>query len=163
MGREPRQADRTETGAGRSKRIPLGRPRFKLKANHLIPPDKIGRWINDDPGRLEDAQQAGYTFVKDSDAQVGEGAENERDGLSSSVRRRVGVRADGKAKMAYLMAISREFFEEDQTGKEQDRKEIESGLRRGEVDQGLKAEEGRYIPKEGITIEQTTSTKRSAE
>jgi hypothetical protein len=155
---------REDQDTGRKKRIPLGRPRFKLSASQLIPPGKVGRWVNDDPGRLEAAEEGGYTFLNDAKAVVGESGENERDMLSTKVCRRVGTREGGHAKTAYLMVIDKDTYDNDQAEKEGEIKRMEDGLRRGEITQpgGLKAGDGMYTPEEGIKIDHTKVTRRSS-
>ena len=160
MGRPTRE----EQQAGRTKRIPLGRPRFKLSASHLVPNGKVGRWVNDDPGRLEAAQEGGWTFVDDAKAEVGESGVNERDGLATKVRRRVGTREGGHSKTGYLMVIDKETYDMDQTDKQDRINETEAGLRRGDIPQpgGLKSGDGRYNTSEGIKIDHTKVTRRSS-
>jgi len=157
------RSTREEQQTGRAKRIPLGRPRFKLSASKLIPSGKVGRWVNDDPGRLEAAQEGGYTFLDDAKAEIGESGVNERDGLTTKVRRRVGTREGGHSKTAYLMVIDKETYEEDQEDKQERINATEAGLRRGDVDQpgGLKEGDGRYNTSEGIKIDHTKVTRRS--
>jgi len=152
MGREQRQEDRE--AKGRQKRIPLGTPRLKLDAAHLIPKGYRSRWVNDDPGRIARAEQGGYVHVVDPDAEVGEGAENLRDQTSAKVRQRVGVRKDGTPVMAYLMMIKDEFYKEDQDAKEAERRQMEDTMRRGKAgaDEGHDTDE-RYFPGGGVQIE----------
>ena len=163
MGRPPgsgRQA-REDQHKGRKTRIPLGRPRFKLSASELIPAGKIGRWVNDDPGRLEAAQEGEWTFLTDPKAEIGESGVNERDMLSTKVCRRVGTREGGHAKTAYLMVIDAETYNKDQADKKADIDRTEEGLRRGNVEGGLNAGDGRYTPEEGIKINHNKVTRRS--
>ena len=151
----------TREEAARKKRVPLGRPRFRLSASKHIPPGKVGRWINDDPGRLSAAEEAGYTFVTDPSAEIGEGGTNERDGLTTKIRRRVGARDDHTVKMAYLMVIDKELYEQDQKDKQRDIDRTEEGLRRGDIEAGLPAHDGRYTPTEGIKIQHKQVARRS--
>ena len=155
MGREARETKRSE-GRGRSRRVPLGQPRMKLKVpEHLIPKNKKGYWFNDTPGRLEEAEEAGYGYVADPNAKVGEGAENERDRTSTKVRKRVGTTKDGAPVMAYLMVIDKDLAEEDKKAKEAERKEQVDVMRRGVhgAEEGHDTS-GRYLPDGGVQIEQ---------
>ena len=126
MGRPPR--DKRTTGTGRSKRVPLGAPRLKLDAERLIPTGKKGRWINDDPGRLQAAQDGGYAFVTDPNAEVGEGAVSELDKTTAHVRRRMGSRGDGSAVMGYLIVIDKELWEADKAEQEDARRQTEDTI-----------------------------------
>jgi hypothetical protein len=152
MGRPPRQ-DKREQGTGRSKRVPLGVPRLKLNAERLIPTGKKGRWINDDPGRLQSAEEGGYAFVTDPNAEVGEGAVSELDKTTTHVRRRMGTRADGSAVMGYLMVIDEELWKADKAEQEGARRQTEDTIRRGVDNKGGLGTDERYIPKEGIKIQ----------
>jgi len=157
-GRLPREEQHT----GRQARIPLGKPRLKLSASKLIPTGKVGRWINDDPGRLEAAEEGGWTHLTDPKAKIGESAENERDMLSMKVRRRVGTRDGGESKVAYLMVIDKDTYDQDQAEKQQQIDGTEKSLRRGDVDGGLQAGDGRYVPEEGIKINHDKVKRRSS-
>ena len=149
-----------EEQAGRKARIPLGTPRFKLGADKFIPHGKVGRWVNDDPGRLHAATEAGYEFVADSTAHIGQGAGNEKDRMSTKIRRRVGTREGGDSKMAYLMIIDKELYDQDQADKQTNINRTEESLRRGDVEGGLQASEGRYEPKDGIDIHHEKITRQ---
>lgn len=157
-GRPTREEEQT----GRKARIPLGRPRFRLSASKLIPPEKVGRWVNDDPGRLEAAQEGGWVFLSDPNAKVGESAENERDLLSTNVRRRVGTRDGGEKKVGYLMVIDKELYDQDQAEKQQQIDAVERGLARGEVDGGLRKGDGVYTSEDEIKIQHSKVQRRSA-
>jgi hypothetical protein len=156
MSRTQRDTGRDQTG--RSKRRPLGMQTLQLDARHLVPAGKVGRWINDDPGRLRAAEEAGYTYVVDKDAHVGEGPENTLDQLSSRVRKTVGHRANGSAKHGYLMVIDRALYEEDAQTKEAERKQAIEAMRRGNGDAGGMGADGRYVPQEGIRIDDGNKT-----
>jgi len=160
MGREPTRPTRQEEQTGRRKRIPLGTPRLKLSASKLIPQGKVGRWINDDPGRLEAAEEGGWTYLMDPKAEIGESATNERDPLSTKVRRRVGTREGGRSKVAYLMVLDKDVYESDQAEKQARIDQTEEGLRRGEIEGGL--QDGRYTPSEGIDISHKKVQRRSS-
>ena len=115
---DPR-AERTasrETG-GRHARVPLGAMRPKL--NYPTRPGYHRHWFSDTGGRIHDAGMAGYEFVE----------ENE-DGRSVKVSRRVGTNEDGSAMMGHLMEIRQEFYDEDQAVKQSRLDEIDAQITR---------------------------------
>lgn len=136
-----RAKERTETG--RSRRIPMGVPQAKLGIAQK--PGYVRRWVNDWPGRLLRAQQAGYEFVADATSKDEDGR----------MKRHVGTHPDGSPLFAYAMEIREEFYKEDQLAKEASLKEVDAAIRRG-VPQGDQAGgfEGKsYVPSEGIKLE----------
>lgn len=93
----------------RPKRKPIG-TRLKLDA-----PQKEGyvrRYVNDDPGRLDQFTEAGWEFVRKSDAPDSQG-----DGVGSRISQHVGVHPSGEPKRAYLMEIDKDWYDEDQVEK----------------------------------------------
>lgn len=159
MGRPPRENNREETG--RKRRIPMTGMTLKLNFEKFKEPNDgyVYRIIEDRPGRLEAAQDAWYEFVtEDSRQPQGEGANNERDMTTSRVRKVVGYRKDNTPKMGYLMRIKKEYYEEDKRAKENRRKAIENRIKGGANPLGQPETDGRYIPAEGITIEQIKAT-----
>ncbi len=83
----PARGDKAREGTGREKRKPLGVPVQRLQAD--VPTGMIGRWMNDNPGRIQRAIEAGYEFIS-SDGEV---VQN-RDGCRSEI---VGTGRDGGA------------------------------------------------------------------
>ena len=152
MARE--EKDRKEVRKpSRKKRVPLGVHRSKLTIEGFrIPPDKVARWIVDHPGRIAMAEQAGYAFVDDPNIVVGEGAENQRDFLSTKVNRIVGTKENGMPLRAFLMMIDKDLYEEDQVAKQKEIDKIDEAIRGGNI-QGQVGVDGRYIPKGGISYE----------
>ena len=140
----------------RTQRVPLGKHRARLAVDPtLIPPGKVGRWINDHPGRLIQAEQGGYAFVENPHAQVGEG-EDRRDPLSTKVCTVVGSKQHGSPLLAYLMVIDKDLYDEDQRAKQGQVDEIDKAIKEGAIaSEHLDKEDmGRtYIPKEGIRYE----------
>lgn len=100
--RAKRADTREETG--RRSRVPLGTLRPKL--DYPSRPGYVRRFFNDVGNRIHDAGQAGYEFV-----------EEDVDGRSQRVSRRVGTNEDGTAMIAHLMEIREEFYNEDQAVK----------------------------------------------
>lgn len=135
---------------GRKARIPLGTHRAKLTVEGFnIPPDKAGRWVVDHPGRLTQAEAAGYTFVVDPNAKTGTGPENGRDRLNTKICQNVGTKENGAPLMAYLMVIDKDWYEEDQRVKQAEVDKTDEAIRTGGI-QGKVGEDGRYIPDGGI-------------
>lgn len=124
----------------REQRRPFGSQRQKLA--YPIRPGFHRHWFNETPGRLQEAEMAGYKYVLD------------KEGLK--VCRPVGVTDAGGALMAYLMEIPEEWFNEDMSAQQARVDEVDKAIRRGDVE-GKVGEEGRYVPRTGIKI----SDKRS--
>jgi hypothetical protein len=78
-------------------------------------------WFNDQPGRIKQAQDAGYTHVIDEATQ-------------KPVTRVVGVTAQGGPLDGYLMEIPTEWWESDMADNEKTVKEKEDTIRRGQVE-----------------------------
>jgi len=134
----------------RKKRIPLGIPRKKL--DFPVREGYVRRIINDVPGRLENAQNAGYEFVTDPSLK-GSGDVKMAEGQDSRVTRVVGSSGDNKPVLGYLMEIPEEWYNEDQEEKMNKIDKMEDGMRQGIDDQGHPGDkEGRYIPSTGISI-----------
>ena len=103
-----------------------------------------GRWMNDTPGRLMRAVEAGYEFIgNDGDVQ-------DRSGGRSEI---VGTGREGGALRAYLMAIPTVLYDEDQAAKLALIKESESAMKRGEPQQ-VEGQDRKafYTPSEGIKL-----------
>jgi len=134
---------------GRKRRIPLGAPTQKLSVPQAQDDkEHVYRWINDKPGRLQRAEQAGYEFVEDPTLQVGEGSDNGNSARDSRVSRLVGRNEKGGEQYAYLMRIKREWYEEDQEAKQEAIDEVDEAIRHGRH----KAGENSYVPKDGIKM-----------
>jgi hypothetical protein len=127
------QEDRIETQ--RARRIPMSVPQARM-ATPAIPGYHL-HWFNDTPGRIIQAQNAGYTFVNMEETHV-----NSRDVAGSSedfgssdmgtrISTVVGESADGGAQRAYLMKIPEEFFQEDQKALESRNAAIDQAMRAG--------------------------------
>ncbi len=151
--REASRQARSETrqGTGRSERKPLGSPEQRLSAR--VPSGMTGRWVNDVPGRIPRAREAGYEFIS-SDGEV----VTNRDGGRSEI---VGTGRDGGAMKAFLMAIPTTFYEQDQAAKMSKIKQTEDAILRGEPQQAAPQDTGSfYTPSEGINIRPNTSAER---
>ncbi len=157
---EPHPSDReasrearsdTRQGSGRRKRKPLGVPRQRLHAE--VPLGMTGRWVNDDPGRIEQALEGDYQFIS-SDKEV---VQN-REGCRTEI---VGVGRSGGAQIGYLMAIPTVFYEEDKAEKGSQINDHEDSIKRGPIQQAADKEQGGfYSPGEGIKIRPNVSAER---
>jgi hypothetical protein len=121
----------------RTDRIPFGVLRQKLnldkatearlKREKLVP-----RWINDDDfgQRIKDAQSGGYEFVTaDGTEKIGDAKELQDS--NKAIKKLVGTHRDGSSKIAYLMAIPEEFYNEDQAAKEEVNMRVDNAIRGG--------------------------------
>jgi hypothetical protein len=132
--RAQRPTDRNESG--RRARVPLG-----IKQANLAASARAGyqrRWVNDTPGRLQQAEQGGYTFVSEDPTA-------KSTDLGKHTSRIVGTKEDGTAMQAFLMEIPVEWYEEDQSAKQKPLDDFEAALK------GKPAIEGAYIPRSGGT------------
>ena len=131
-------------------RVPLGTHRQKLNVdNYDIPEDKVVRWINDHPGRVDSALGGGYTFVQDPKQEVKVGDDPLRHrGMDSAVTAIVGTTDGGEPIRAYLMMLDKDLYEEDKAAKEAEMDKTDASIRRG-VGPGA-SEEGMYSADGGI-------------
>ena len=152
MSTNMRERDR-DRNQERKVRVPLGVPRSKLSIPEGVIPDHYAkRWVCDRPGRIEQAQAAGFTFVDESYIKVGEDVEDGKDQASSHIRRLVGTHEDGRPMYSYLMKQPREYYEEDRKLYNEELDKTDDAIRRGAIgpDEGHK-----YIPESGISYETT--------
>lgn len=128
----------------RTKRIPFGSARQKM---HVPPvPGYSLRWINDEGGRILQAQQGGYEFHYDPNIAIGDAQEPSTD-LGTRISKIVG-KEDGRPIRAYLMKIRLEFYKEDQDAKEENLRVTDDAIKRGK----LQPVEQSYVPKDSISF-----------
>lgn len=130
---EQRQAP--DAPVTRETRKPFGSQAQKLA--YAQRPGYHRRWFNDVPGRIVDAQEAGFALV------VGEDKKN--------VSRPVGVNEAGGALIAYLMEIPQDWYDEDMAREQAKVDEVDRAIRRGGIE-GEPGKDGRYVPQTGIKI-----------
>lgn len=153
MARAPRaeSRDTSREAEGRGARIPLGVARSKLSV-----PTRPGyqrRWINDEAGRIHNAEAGGYQFVNDSTLQVGDvDIDNGNRDLGARVSR---VVDKGTGQKAYLMEIKEKFYEEDQREKVRKVEAVDKRIKKGKLSDEL---EGSYVPEKGAAIQIETHT-----
>jgi len=132
--RNARPTDRNETG--RSARVPLGMKQAALAAS--VREGFQRRWVNDTAGRLQQAEQGGYTFVaQDPTAKSTD--------VGARTSRIVGKDENGQGMRAYLMEIPMDWYQEDQRAKQKPIDDFEAALK------GKPTIEGGYTPRSGGT------------
>lgn len=108
-----------DTDANVEKEVQAGRrPR---RAVHKFSPLKAEkrpgyhrRWVNDIPGRIRMFLEAGYTFVKDPNANMSSNATGREGVVTAIVNRSI---KDAQTHKAYLMEIQDKWYNEDQEAK----------------------------------------------
>lgn len=126
----------------RKKRVPLGGYRSKLAIPENLVDRKryVPRWINDIPGRINQARDGGYTNVEDPNT-------------GEDITAIVGRDESGQPITAYLMQIDKDFYEEDFQEKQKEVDKIDEAIYKGRVSE--QPGDMRYIPSEGIKYETT--------
>ena len=120
----------------REKRRPFGSQVQKLAYDARVGYHR--HWFNDNPGRIKQALEAGYTHVEDKEGK--------------KVARVVGVNPAGGALMGYLMETPQEWYEEDMARQAALDTEREQAIKNGTV-AGAPGKDGVYIPESrGIKI-----------
>lgn len=116
------------------KRIPMSVPRAKLST-----PDIAGyhaHWMNDYPGRILQAQDAGYSFVEKEEAAITSndlagGSIGVGSDMGSRVSQVVGKNEDGSPLRAYLMKIPNEYYKEDQLASQAHVDNVHEAMKQG--------------------------------
>lgn len=116
---------KTTKKTARPNRIPVGANRDVLTVDG-IPDGYVGRWVNDTEGRIQKFLDGGYEFVTEEGVTVGERTVDNSEGREKAGS--VKSRAVGQGITAYLMAIKKEWYEEDQTAKASEIAENETEL-----------------------------------
>lgn len=109
----------------RPTRIPVGANRDVLTVEG-IPDGKVARWVNDSEGRIQKFLEGGYEFVTEDGITVGTRTidNNELRKKGGSVK----SKPMGQGITAYLMAIDKDFYTEDQGVKASEIAENESDM-----------------------------------
>jgi hypothetical protein len=115
-------------------RIPMSVPRAKLHTPEI--PGFHVHWLNDYPGRIIQAMDAGYSFVESDQAvitsndlagsPIGSGSD-----LGSRISVVVGKNEDGSPLRAYLMKIPNEYHKEDQQASQDRVDQVHEAMRQG--------------------------------
>jgi hypothetical protein len=138
----------------RQTRTPLDGRVEKLRVYGKIPGYHL-HIFNEDGARLEEAQRAGYAFVKRGEIQnVGRDVASFNTDPGENVRFVVGKRDNGNPMYGYLMKIPEEIFQEDQIAMEAFNAGVDGAIRHGAVgskDEPMQDAKQRYIPSVGTT------------
>lgn len=113
------------------RRIPMGLPTLKLEVPAI--PGYVCHWMRGTPQRIQQATNAGYEFVDQSEVQVnGLGLANDYLGNNhTDLGTRVSISAGGDAEAGrlILMKIKKELWDEDQLAVNQKHADIAARLR----------------------------------
>ena len=109
----------------RPRRVPVAESRNRLTVEgKLDRKNFVQRWVNDQDDRIARFKEAGYEFVTNEGISVGDPTVDYKSTSDTSIVRK-GV---GGGKVAYLMQIPREYYEEDQAKKQAQVDEIEESM-----------------------------------
>ena len=126
---DPVQAQPTADAGPEPSAAPVKRRRRASVGGHalkLSAPSRTGherRWFNDDGNRIAAAEELGYDFVHDPDAQSTD--------VGSRISRLVGTKANGEPLRAYLMETPDELFAEGVAEKEALNRQIDEAITAG--------------------------------
>jgi hypothetical protein len=134
MSRE--QRTETREGQGRKQRIPLHAAQQKLAASSR--PGMKSRWVNDDGGRLQQFEAAGYSFQTEDTTKTGSNADP-----GTRISRIVGRDDHGNPVRAYLMEQTQENYDEDQKAKQRQLDAFDEAMKRGQPSGG--SDENTYV------------------
>lgn len=114
------------------RRIPMALPTLKLAMPEI--PGHVCHWFRGNPQRIQQALQAGYTFVSRDEVQVNSyGLANDYQGDGNTdLGSRVSVSAgegEGTGALLYLMKIKKELWNEDELGVAERHEQIAAQLR----------------------------------
>ena len=117
--------------SGRKDRVPLGVPRKKLEAKsiegyHL-------HWVNDYPGRVDEALAGGYMFVDREETEINDFVTPGNSDLGTRVKRLVGKNETGGPLYAYLMKIDESLWKQDQEELQKRNDLVDEAIRRGDL------------------------------
>ena len=115
----------------RKERIPLGVPRKKLEAKEI--PGFHLHWVNDYPGRVQEALGSGYEFVSEEETAINDFVTPGNADLGTRVKRMVGKDDNGGALFAYLMKIDENLWKEDQLELQKRNNLVDEAIRRGDL------------------------------
>lgn len=111
---------------------------FKTRLDAPQKKGMVMRWVNDEPGRIQDMHALGYDFAE---------RDTRTDGQGTRVSRNVGTHPSGEPKMAFLMETPEDQYAIGVAEKEERLKPFEEAINRGEDTTG-RLEEA-YTPASG--------------
>ena len=114
----------------------------------VIPPDRVGRWINDRGTRIQLAMGDDWEFVPNTGSvRIGDGFDDKNSDVGDKISMIVGSGGDGgKPERAYLMMKYRDWYEADRDEKQKQNDAIEDAIKRPGYKAGEKGldESGMY-------------------
>lgn len=115
-------------------RVAFSANRKRLQIDEEFPGYFV-RWFNDQDGRVQRAEGAGYEFIDRKDVkQVGDkDIANGNTDMNSKVSRVVGRTAENQPIRAYLMKLRKEWHDADLVKKEETNKLVDDAVRAGTV------------------------------
>lgn len=118
----------------RRQRVPFSANRKRLQVDKEFPGFKT-RWFNDQDGRIERAEAAGYAFVDRKEiGQVGDkDVANGNTDVNSRVSRVVGRTRDNQPIRAFFMKIREDWYTEDQSRKEDTNRMVDEAICAGKA------------------------------
>lgn len=140
----------------RKERIKFGQPVQKLglsqkQQDYFERRGEVVHWFNDEPGRLTQAEGQDYRFVTKDEIEAGgigkEGDPTVVENVGERISRVVGTKDNGDPILSYLMAIPKEFYEDDQKAKSEKLLEKERAIMQGIDGQGRPGVDGRELVK----------------
>lgn len=137
---------RANTEDGRRRRGVFNGTTSKLSIGRTIPGYHL-HWINDYPGRITQALENGYEFVKPEEVNGTVGQNTDLSG--EKLRHIVGTDDSGNALYAYLMKIRQDWYDEDQAAIQHRNDIVDDAIRNGKNSQDTT---GFYVPREGIKV-----------
>jgi hypothetical protein len=143
---------RERTTATRGKRGTFNGTEGKLRIGHHIDGYHL-HIFNDTPGRIEQALNVGYEFVKPDE--VGGTAVNvvsRNTDVGDKVRFLVGTDSNNEPQYAYLMKLKQEFYEEDQSALQAKNDAVDAAIRGGKNTGEGHSTDGFYTPQGGIKL-----------
>lgn len=126
-----RPANKSVREASARKRRPMSAPLQKLALPEI--PGYHTHWINDYPGRLAQAEQAGYTYVTPDEVHINEQLTPGNSDMGSRVSCVVGKGEAGQPLRAYAMKLQSELYEEDQAALQDRNDMVDNAIRVGRL------------------------------
>jgi len=136
-------ADRAAPEVARRQRGAFNGTTSKLSVSFTISGYHL-HWLNDYAGRITQAVENGYEFVKPEEVGV-----SDMEKGSERVKRLVGTDDAGNPLFAYLMKIRQDWYDEDQASIQERNDLVDQAIRQGRNGQNT---EGFYVPREGISM-----------
>lgn len=138
----------------RKKRGTFNGSEGKMSVNNLIPGYHL-HWLNDEGGRITQAQDNGYEFVTATEVGgvVNSNVTDRNTDLGEKVRVLVGRTEQGNPLYAYLMKIEQEWYDEDQRSISARNDKTDDAIRGGKVLADGQTSDGFYLPKGGIKMQ----------